>query len=348
MTLNIFGCMGAFILGSIVSVAGFPPELSATVHKKPVPSLAIYYGYPSLINGVDGDMDRAVDAFSPYDIIVFGDGLEFNDQRSGRLPVGPGSDEHQRAARILTRLRESPRSPELYGYVALGQMQHLVGSEIDERVALWSAMGVTGIFFDEAGRDYGVTRQRLATAVGSAHERGLNVCVNAFEPADVLGPDTKGSPRSGHRNARAVDTPLEPQDAVLLESFAVRLGIRQARDEVATRARRALALSDAAGVRVFGVSTAAPDGSFNADDLVYARSLAESSGLDAFGWGEPQYGATDSRLPWRAAYRTGKTATSPRDLAHSVRAIAACRTNASYGCGVDPPRSSLLYGLADN
>ena len=52
--------------------------------------LAIYYGYPSLVNGANGDLEKAARVFSAYDVVVLGDGLEFPDQQSGRYPPGEG------------------------------------------------------------------------------------------------------------------------------------------------------------------------------------------------------------------------------------------------------------------
>lgn len=37
--------------------------------------LAIYYGYPSLVNGSNGNLNVATEVFNDYDIVVFGDGL---------------------------------------------------------------------------------------------------------------------------------------------------------------------------------------------------------------------------------------------------------------------------------
>jgi hypothetical protein len=302
--------IGVLILALIGSAAGSSPQLEATLEKKTVRRLAIYYGYPSLINGAGGDVSRATEAFSPYDVIVLGDGLQFGDRPTGRPQAGPGRDEHERAVEIVARLRETARSREIYGYVGLGNTQHLALAEIEERVALWAAMGATGIFFDEAGQDYGVSRERLEAAVRFAHERDLNVCVNAFDPADVLGPRAP-STGSAERNAAPVDTPLLPGDAVLLESFAVRLGIRQPSEDVIGRAQRAIAMASARGIRTFGVATGRPDGSFDREAADYAWALARQSGLDAFGWSEPEYGASTSRLALRSGNGPGARATRP-------------------------------------
>src|SRR5438876_5501709 len=57
--------------------------------------LAIYYGYPSLVNGAHQDLSRAVAVFSEYDLIVLGAGLEFDTPR----PRTAGPAEHEFTSR---------------------------------------------------------------------------------------------------------------------------------------------------------------------------------------------------------------------------------------------------------
>src|SRR2546430_16789237 len=70
--------------------------------------LAIYYGYPSLANGANGDVEKAASVFSAYDVVILGDGLEFPDRESGRHPPGD-PEEHQKTLRIIAAVRD--RSP---------------------------------------------------------------------------------------------------------------------------------------------------------------------------------------------------------------------------------------------
>src|SRR5437762_11576869 len=57
--------------------------------------LAIYYGYPSLANGANGDVEKAASVFSAYDVVSLGDGLELPDRESGRHPPGDRSEERR-------------------------------------------------------------------------------------------------------------------------------------------------------------------------------------------------------------------------------------------------------------
>src|SRR5215475_5167139 len=69
---------------------------------KPQP-IAIYYGYPSLVNGAKGDLDKAARAFDAYSILVIGDRLELPDGGRGAdshdvLPGHPSDDRDHRYA----------------------------------------------------------------------------------------------------------------------------------------------------------------------------------------------------------------------------------------------------------
>ncbi len=63
-----------------------------------------------------------------------------------------------------------------------------------------------GIFWDDAGFDYGVTRQRQSTMVQYCHSKGMNVIMNAWNPDDVLA---------------GTDMQLNANDIYLLESYLV-------------------------------------------------------------------------------------------------------------------------------
>ena len=57
-------------------------------------------------------------------------------------------------------------------------------SGVIDAVRRWKALGVHGIFFDEAGYDFGVTRQRPNEAIDGAHPKP-RVFLNAFDSDDV-------------------------------------------------------------------------------------------------------------------------------------------------------------------
>jgi hypothetical protein len=250
--------------------------------------LAIYYGYPSLVEGSAGDTSRAVSAFGAYDVIVFGDGLELP-------PAGTdaGLDaERRRLPSIIAALHATSRNPRIYGYIDLGNSQALPQSEIDRRVDLWQRLGVDGIFYDEAGADFGVTPDRLRAALRAVHARGLSAFLNAFNPDDLFAGDA--APAGRLRQADQVG----PNDMILVESFAVRNGVREDAQRTAARAAAALKWRDRVGVKILATTTAGAAG-YDAGLFAHGRGMAESVGMNGFGWGEPDFSA-NSRLPDRA------------------------------------------------
>jgi uncharacterized protein with GYD domain len=272
--------MTRVVVGASVLVLAAVLHAGVVVPKR----LAIYYGYPSLVEGADGSVSHAVRVFGEYDVIVFGDGLEL-----GSTSNDPGlQQEEPLVGQIVSRLHVRPRRPAIYGYIDLGRSQQLLDTEIVRRVDAWKRLGADGIFFDEAGKDFGVTAARRSTAVRAVHERGLSAFMNAFNPDDLFDKDAG-------RSSSPAD--LGERDALLVESFAVENGVVQARDRVAKRAAAAFKWRERTGVRVYAVTTTV-SGRFDASSVVYAERLAADLGVDAFGWGEPNFGV-DTKLPWR-------------------------------------------------
>jgi hypothetical protein len=238
--------------------------------------LAIFYGIPSLVNGASGDVERAAREFAPYDVIVFGDGLQY-ESRSG------GAREYQRTTQIIKRLSLTRPSARVFGYIPLGSKSGLSDAQVSDAIERWDAMAVHGVFLDEAGSDFGVTRSRQTSAIDTAHAAGLHVFVNAFDPDDVL----------------AEGTHLTTGDLFLLESFTVRNGNLEPEDEWFSRARKADAHSRRTGVEVWTVTTPAANGRFDKPLCTLAWWSAVLWGFNGFGWGERFYAAPSSTMPMR-------------------------------------------------
>jgi hypothetical protein len=268
------------LLAAVLALAGIVHVAAAGVTPR---RLAIYYGYPSLVEGADGSVSHAVSIFGRYDVIVFG----------GHLDVGSASRDQEieapLVAQIIVRLHLRPQQPAIYGSVDLGRSPPLTDADIEHRVDGWKRLGADGILLDEAARDSRVSRQRRAAAVRAVHERGLSALMNAFNPDDLFetrNPKPAGDP--GELGAR---------DALLIESFAVDNSVVQPRDAAAKRAAAAIKWRQRTGIKVYAVTTTVP-GRFDASAVVYAERLAADLGIDAFGWGEPNF-SIDTNLPWR-------------------------------------------------
>jgi predicted small secreted protein len=230
-------------------------------------SLAIYYGWPSVAGGARSP-EEAAGKLAAYEVVVLGGGLE-------RAEHG----DHARTRAIVARLASRA---EVYGYIPLGSATGHSLEAITTAVGRWREIGVAGIFFDEAGKDFGVSRERQNAAFAAAHRAKLRVFANAFEPDDLF----EGRP----------EVELARGDCYLYESFGVRLS--EPEDEQARAAKLAkLTAARRRGVRLFGVSTSVAGRAPSSAELTTLVALARRSGLDGIGWGTPDFGARDGALP---------------------------------------------------
>lgn len=286
--IDLIGSRMVWVVLTATVVTGVTKEPAAVTPAAPK-RLAIYYGYPSLVNDAGGDLDRAARVFGDYDVIVFGDGLE--------LPSAGA--EGVRVSRLIGRLTGSSRAPQIYGYVDLGNTQSLPLVELERRINLWKDMGVAGIFFDEAGFDFGVTRDRQNAVVAFVHARGLGAVLNAAEPDDVFGAAAVPLNAVGGGNPMGAAPLIDDRDMFLLESFAVRNGVPENPEALSRRTLAALNGRARRGTRIIAVSTSDAPGD-QPSLASYAWWTAAAFGLDAYGWGMPVYSAVTSTLPWIA------------------------------------------------
>ncbi len=273
------------------------PAQEALVAAAPA-RLAIYYGIPSLVNGAGGDVSRAAAVFGAYDVVVFGDGLQYASKPGRRQWAG--AEAHARTREIIQRLAATRPATQVFGYVPLGDTARLTSEELADAVRQWHQMGVHGIFLDEAGYDYGVTRRRQNEIVALVHELHLRAFVNAFDPDDVLSDRAVTLNARGGGNPDGAPSRLNEMDLLLLESFVVRNGVREPSDGWRARAEKADVYRKTVGIGVFGVTTTTPRTGFNRALCAQAWKEALAWVLSGFGWGEPDYAAGDSVLPPRA------------------------------------------------
>jgi hypothetical protein len=259
--------------------------------------LAIYYGYPSLVNGANGDIAKAVAAFSLYDVVVFGDGLEFTDHQSSRTAQGDPA-EHQKLVQIIAGMKRLNSGVRIYGYVPLGEYQHLSDSDIQQRIGLWKQMGVAGIFLDEGSYDFGnVDRARQNKAVNYVHQQGLSAFMNGYFPDHIFSLENDPLYSKG-KNKNPGHTPpaLNATDLYLLESFQIREGAYDDPAQWQDRMKKVLDYRKKYGTQMFAITTAG-NKSFDAQKLNYGWWSAWMNDLDGFGWGEPNFSASDNLLP---------------------------------------------------
>ncbi len=279
--------------------------------------LAIYYGYPSLVNGSRGDVEKAAGVFADYDVVVLGDGLEFTDKQSERYPEGDPA-EHQKALQIIAAVQKRSPGTRFYGYVCLGeipwpkgQQTALSPKQLEERIQLWKQMGVSGIFLDEAGYDFAVvTRERQNLAVRMIHELGLSAFMNAYFLEHLFSLDNQLPNANGSdKNPKRLAPLLDQRDLFLLESFEVKEGIYESTAAAQKRLNQALAYRRSHGTHIFATTTTTVQQPFSAEKFNYAWWTARVYGLDGFSWGEPDFAALSNSLPVRRC--EGENATLP-------------------------------------
>ena len=272
------------LMGWVASLALTTPvaaqDASMNEPVRPPQRLCIYYGQPSEVNGSKGDIVQATATFMNCDIVILGDGLEH-----------PQHEDHGSAIRIIATLNEAGKM--VFGYVDLGvSTQNLDETTIRAYVDEWQRIGAKGIFFDDAGYDYAVTRIRQNAMVGYAHELGLSVFMNAWDIDDVLGElDEANQPNSSH---------LQPGDWYLAESWLIASGAYQPLEAWSKKADKALHYSRTKGISIAAVSTAGVKKAGARDNRQRKFRLASWGaamyGLSAWQWTDAAYGAADNRL----------------------------------------------------
>jgi hypothetical protein len=130
--------------------------------------LGIYYGYLSQVNNVSDSSSTVVaDAlatFSQFDVLVFSDGL-------------PADSPDINNTKIIVQQLVN-KGKEVYGYIDLGVTDNTRNKSVVQflsDVDTWFDIGVTGIFWDDVGEDYGVTRDRQVMAFNYTHFQ-VNIC----------------------------------------------------------------------------------------------------------------------------------------------------------------------------
>jgi hypothetical protein len=91
--------------------------------------LAVYYGWPSLVENSHGNLTKASNWFEKFDLIVFGDGIwktTHGDHANTKIIIG----------NLIANNKQ------VFGYVDLGvKTQNLTEAQMREAVNGWSAMG---------------------------------------------------------------------------------------------------------------------------------------------------------------------------------------------------------------
>lgn len=206
----------------LVNVDGYVEELPAgdfidlesTIEAKK--ALLIYYGYPIAYKSMWEVSEVVAEISASYSYWVVGHTYQ-----------DPTHDEYASTVSIMQAVRAA--GVKLYGYIPLGTSSYNYSlAQITTIVDQWKAIGVDGIFLDEYGYDYGVTRQRQIDVVNMVHSKGLPVCANAWVFEEFVS-DTlaeTGWPAGDWKyerwlvnNPNNLPSPKQPGDSYLIENF---------------------------------------------------------------------------------------------------------------------------------
>jgi hypothetical protein len=149
-----------------------PTVTGGEVTGKALKQTLLNYGYPIAINDV-WDVGQAAAIYADYDIVVFGDQYEHASHEA-----------HTDTVNIITAVKVLNPSIEIFGYVPIGQINpatQLTMAQMKTYVDEWFTSGATGIFLDEYGFDYMVTRAWQNEIVAYIHGKGMNVIANSWE-----------------------------------------------------------------------------------------------------------------------------------------------------------------------
>ncbi len=250
----------------------------------PPQKLAIYYSYPSLVNGSAGDVNAAATVFKDYQQVVFGAGLE-----------DTSHPDHVNTISIINHVDMA--NTEVYGYIDGA----LALNSIQEKIDKWFDMGVKGIFIDKFGYDYGLTREKQREIVWCIHEKGagnLKAFVNAWNPDDAF------SPAVHTNNPNGLATRLGVNDTYLAESFAL---INGAYDDADTdtngkkdfqdKAEKMAGYKTTFGTKLAAVSTY-DNSAFDQNKADYSYFAATLNDFDTWGFGEQFFSASSAMLPF--------------------------------------------------
>lgn len=247
--------------------------------------LAIYYGYPSSVNGTY-TVSGAVDVFKKYKILVLGSGLE-----------DPSHPDHNNTAAIISD--PLMKGTKVYGYIDATQPLNIIQNKID----LWFNINVAGIFMDQFGYDFGLTRVKQREIIWSIHEKGnnkLSAFVNAWNVDDVFG--TTIDPI---HNPDGLPTRMNENDIYLAESFVVINGQYDDTDnnnddimDWQDKAIKMVNYRNSYGSKMAAITTWNTD-PFDQSKMDYAYFASILYNLDYFGFGELYFSASDAQMPFR-------------------------------------------------
>ncbi|PGP21083.1 hypothetical protein COA01_16220 [Bacillus cereus] len=267
------------LLLSLLLVIVQSPRVEASDNlTKPINQLCIFYGWSTYINNSSGIIDKAVQQYENCKVVILGDGMEHSSH-----------EDHENTKKMIPIL--TSKGIEVYGYITIGvSTVNLDESTWKQYINEWKSMGVTGVFLDESGYDYGVTRERQNMVSDYIHDSGLKVFMNAWNVDDALGDkDEKGNDNPSH---------MKNGDWFLLEDWRIGQGNSEKLSDMVNRGQQASYYKKQKGIRIATVtSKSSPKNTdYTLPNYQIAWWSATAYGFDAFQWTDSVYSSNNSKL----------------------------------------------------
>lgn len=259
--------------------------------------LLIYYSYPSSLNyPANGyNLTNVAIDLAQYEYVILGARLEEADH-----------PDHANTQTIINNPLTA--TTKFFGYIDLGvSTSNYAMADIQSRVEAWKAMGADGIFFDDFGYDFLVTRTRQNAAVQYVHSKSMPVVANAWNPDDAF-----GSQLIANSNPTGIPPQLQAQDYYLSESFLIQEGLYSNPADWLAKAGKLKNYQLQIGFKIFSITTNNQTNSYSEQQFFYAWYGAFVYGHEATGWGEFNFSANTAIAPFRTRPNVATPGTSFR------------------------------------
>lgn len=269
-------------------------QVTQALYPRPA-DLLVYYGWLNSFNsGVHGwDNEKVAQELARYRLLVLGNGL-----------ADPSHGDYANTAVIIPRVLALNPSCRIFGYVSVNQDL----STFQTKVNQWNALGVAGIFLDEAGYDYGLTRAEFNERVDYVHERSAAklAFANAWNTDHVLGTADDASYPNATYNATLAASHLMADDWVLLESCPINTTAYtgstpvgyESKYDWAARCVKAQGLRATYGINVAACGIVNDDNAGGQALFDFGYTAACAFAWDAFGISDTSYGSGSAKGRW--------------------------------------------------
>jgi len=253
--------------------------------------MLVYYGYLNSFNsGVNGWSNEAVALdMAKYDVLVFGDGVQ-----------DPTHPDYANTSVIIPRLKVLKPDALIFGYVSANQSL----ANFQTKASQWDNLEINGIFIDEAGYDFGVSRADLNNRV--SYIRSLDYAVisyaNSWNMDHIIGTTNDPSYPNSTYNPSLTASLLDSRDYYLLESFVVNTlsysgnAGYATQSDFLTRGNKAINLSNEFGINITSLNVINNDNTSGQNLANFSYNAAVMYNVEFSGTSDVYYGASSATV----------------------------------------------------